>query len=68
MLTLGDHVLQHIHSLGGLRVCCPLELKPVPPGCEEHVNDVGCSICEVRLSNSFSTTSPVLHSNVASSV
>lgn len=63
-----DHVLQHIHSLGELFVWHLLELKPVPPACEECVNDIGCGTCEKRLSNSFSTTSPVLHSDVASSV
>lgn len=40
----------------------------MPPGCEECVNGVGCGICEKELSNSFSTTSPVLHSSVASNV
>jgi len=46
-----------------------LKLELVPPGCDDcGVNGVGYGICGVRLSNSFSTPSPVLHSNVASSV
>lgn len=63
-----NHVLQHIRSLGELHVWYLLELNPVLPGCEECVNDVECGICEMRLSNSLTTTSPLSHSSVASSV